>query len=121
MNTLSRYIGREVVKGAAFAALALLAILNFFTFTDELRDLGEGDYGLDSIFLYLTLTSPHSLYELIPSGALIGGLVVLGNLANNQELAAMQAAGVSRGRIVWAVLQAGLVIALISGIIGKRK
>ncbi|MDF9392500.1 MULTISPECIES: LPS export ABC transporter permease LptG [Methylococcus] len=119
MNTLNRYIGLEVIKGAAFAALVLLALLNFFTFADELRDLGEGNYGLGSILLYLTLTSPHSLYELIPSGALIGGLVVLGNMANNHELVAMQAAGVSRGRIVWAVLRAGIVISLISVVISE--
>lgn len=119
MNTLNRYIGREVVKGAGFAALVLLALLNFFTFADELRDLGEGNYGLGSIFLYLTLTSPHSLYELIPSGALIGGLAVLGNMASNHELVAMQAAGVSRGRIVWAVLRAGIALSLISVLISE--
>jgi lipopolysaccharide export system permease protein len=119
VKTLNRYIGREVLKGSAFAALVLLAVLNFFTFADELRDLGQGNYGLGSIFLYLTLSSPHSLYELIPSAALIGSLVTLGNLANDHELVAMQAAGMSRGRIIGAVLRAGLLLSLASVLIGE--
>ena len=71
------------------------------------------------MFLYLTLTSPRNFYELMPSGALLGSLVTLGNLANNRELVAMQAAGVSRPRIVWAVLRGGILLAIVTALIGE--
>lgn len=119
MKVLYRYILIEVIKGSVVAALVLLTLLNFFTFTDELGDLGEGDYGLGSIFLYLALTSPRNFYELMPSGALLGSLMTLGALANNRELVAMQAAGVSRPGIIWAVLRAGLLLAVGTGLIGE--
>lgn len=119
MNVLNRYLAIEVIKGSVLATLVLLTLLNFFSFTDELSSLGEGDYGLGSIFLYLTLTSPRNFYELMPSGALLGSLVTLGALANHRELVAMQAAGVSRPRIIWAVLRAGLLLAFVTVLIGE--
>ncbi len=119
MNVLGRYILIEVIKGSIVATLVLLTLLNFFSFTDELSDLGDGDYGLGSIFMYLTLTSPRNFYELMPSGALLGSLMTLGALANNRELVAMQAAGVSRPGIIWAVLRAGLLLAVVTALIGE--
>ncbi len=119
MRTLDRYVAKEVIKGALIAVLVLLALLNFFTFADELGDMGEGDYGLRQIFGYLALTSPRAVYELMPSAALVGGLVTLGGLANNRELMAMQAAGASRARIIRAVIMGGLVLLAISVGIGE--
>jgi len=119
MRTLSRYIAGEVVKGSLIAVLILLALLNFFTFADELGDLGQGNYSLASIAQYLILTSPRNFYELMPSAALVGSLVTLGALANNRELVAMQAAGISRLRIIVAVLTGGMVLVLISLGIGE--
>lgn len=119
MKTLDLYIAKEVVKGALIAVAVLLALLNFFTFADELGDLGEGDYGFKQIFGYLMLTTPRALYELMPSAALVGSLVTLGGLANNRELMAMQAAGASRARIIRAVLMGGLVLLLIAVGVGE--
>lgn len=119
MRTIDRYIIKEVLKGSLIASLVLLALLSFFTFADELGDMGEGDYGLKQIFLYLAYTSPRSFYELLPSAALAGSLVTLGALANNRELMAMQAAGASRARIIRAVLTGGLLLLAISVSIGE--
>ncbi len=119
MKTLDRYIAREVILGSLIAVLVLLALLNFFTFADELGDMGEGDYGLRQIFAYIALTSPRSFYELLPSAALVGSLVTLGGLANNRELMAMQAAGASRIRLIRAVLAGGLVLLAISVAVGE--
>ena len=119
MSILYRYISTQVVTGSVLATLILLSLLNFFSFTDELGELGDGDYGLGSVFLYLTLTSPRNVYELIPSGALLGSLVALGTMANNRELVAMQAAGWSRPKIIWAVLRGGLIIAIVTALIGE--
>jgi lipopolysaccharide export system permease protein len=119
MRTLGRYIAGEVVKGSLIAVLILLALLNFFTFADELGDLGRGNYGLASIVQYLILTSPRNFYELMPSAALVGSLVTLGALANNRELVAMQAAGASRLRIIASVLAGGMMLVCISLGVGE--
>lgn len=119
MKALNLYIIREVVQGSLIACLVLLALLNFFTFADEMADLGQGNYGIKQIFIYLSLTSPRDFYELMPSAALLGCLVNLGALANHRELVAMQSAGFSRVRIILAALMGGMVLLAISIGIGE--
>ncbi|MCK5926268.1 MAG: LptF/LptG family permease, partial [Methylococcales bacterium] len=86
MNLLTRHIIKEVLKGSFLALILLLTLFNLFTFSDELKDMGTGDYGLKEIFLYLLLTSPRVFYELVPSAALLGSLFVLGTMANHSEI-----------------------------------
>jgi lipopolysaccharide export system permease protein len=119
MKVLNRYIATEILKGSLVASLVLLSLLNFFTFTDELGDMDEGTYGIKDIFIYLSMTSPRDFYELLPSAALLGSLVTLGGMGSNRELIAMQAAGASKFRIIWAVIRGGLILAVFSLLIGE--
>lgn len=119
MNVITAYIVREILKGSVIALLFILTLFNLFTFSDELKSLGEGDYGLKQIFAYLALTSPRVLYELIPSSALIGSLFILGAMGNNRELIAMQAAGLSVPRILMAVMAAGAILVVFSILVGE--
>ena len=119
MNVLSFYIAKEILKGSVIALLVLLTLFNLFTFADELRELGKGHYGLKEIFYYLSLTSPTTVYELVPASALIGSLFVLGSMGNNRELVAMQASGLSVLGIIKAAMLAGLVLVSASVLIGE--
>jgi lipopolysaccharide export system permease protein len=119
MNVLTYYIVKEILKGSFVALLCLLTLFNLFTFSDELGDLGKGHYGLKEIFYYVTLTSPTVFYELIPASALLGSLFILGNMANNRELVAMQAAGLPIFGIVKSVLAAGAVLVIIAFLVGE--
>jgi lipopolysaccharide export system permease protein len=118
MNVLTLYISREILKGSIITLFILLAIFNLFTLTDELKDM-DGQYGLKQIFSYVALTSPTVLFQLVPASALIGSLFVLGTLGNNRELIAMQAAGLSVLGIIKAVMIAGLVLVIMSMLIGE--
>ena len=119
MNVLTQYIVKEVLKGSFIAVLCLLTLFNLFTFSDELGDLGKGNYGLKEIIYYVALTSPTVFYELIPAAALLGSLFILGNMANNRELVAMQASGLSIFGIIKAVLVAGVIMVSIAFLVGE--
>jgi len=119
VNVLTGYIVREILKGSLVAALLLLTLFNLFTFSDQLKDLGKGHYGLTEIFYYLALTSPSVFYELMPASALLGSLFILGAMGNNRELIAMRAAGLSILGIIRAVMMAGLILVMISILIGE--
>jgi lipopolysaccharide export system permease protein len=94
-------------------------LFNLFTFSDELKDLGKGSYGLKEIFYYLTLTSPRVFYELVPASALLGSLFILGAMGNHRELIAMRAAGLSVLGIIKAVMVAGAILVFISLLVGE--
>ncbi|MGR9114834.1 MAG: LPS export ABC transporter permease LptG [Gammaproteobacteria bacterium] len=119
MNVLTGYIVKEILKGSLVALVLLLTLFNLFTFSDELKVLGSGNYGLKEIFKYLALTSPRVLYELMPSAALLGSLFVLGAMGNNRELIAMRASGVSVLGIIKAVMLAGAILAALSIGVGE--
>ena len=119
ITTLDRYIAKEVIKGSLVAISVLLSLLTFFTFADELGDMGKGNYGMKEIAKYLALTLPRNFYELLPTASLVGSLVTLGGLANNRELVAMKASGVPESRIILAVLGGGLVLLVLAIGVGE--
>ncbi len=119
MKVLSIYIIKEVIKGSLLALILLLTLFNLFTFSDELKDIGIGNYGIKQILLYLALTSPRVMYELIPSSALLGSLFVVGSFANNREIVAMRAGGFSIFWIIKTVMLAGLIMVIFAFIIGE--
>ena len=119
MNVLTGYMVREILKGSFVALILLLTLFNLFTFTDELGDLGKGTYGLKEIFYYVALTSPRVLYELVPSSALLGSLFVLGSMANQRELIAMQSAGLPVTGIIKSALLAGAILVVLAVCVGE--
>ncbi len=119
MNVLTGYMVREILKGSFIALLLLLTLFNLFTLSDELKFLGKGSYGLKEIFYFIVLTSPTTFYELVPASALLGSLFILGNMGNNRELIAMQAAGLSIFGIIKAVMVAGSILVAISLFVGE--
>ncbi|MBD9417298.1 LPS export ABC transporter permease LptG [Pseudomonas sp. PDM16] len=118
MHKLDRYIGTSVF----FAILSVLGIIVglalLFAFIDELGDLSD-NYGTLEALVYVVLTLPRRAYEMLPMAALIGCLIGLGSLASNSELTIMRAAGVSVGRIVWAVMKPMLVLMLAGVLVGE--
>ncbi len=119
MSVLRWYIVKEILKGSAIAIILLLTLFNLFTFSDELKDLGKGNYGLKEILSYLALTSPRVFYELVPSAALLGSLFVVGAMGNNREIIAMRAAGASIFWIINSVMLAGAILVIIALLVGE--
>lgn len=114
MRVLNRYIAIEILKSTSLALLFLLSLVLIITFADELGDMGKGQYDLLAIVKYLALIAPRNFYELMPSATLLGALITLGGMANNNELTAMRAAGISRWQIIMSVLRVGVVLMLVS-------
>ncbi|KAF3978502.1 MAG: LPS export ABC transporter permease LptG [Methylococcales symbiont of Iophon sp. n. MRB-2018] len=119
MNVLTFYIVREVLKGSFVALGILLTLFNLFTLSDELKDVGTGSYGLKEVFIYLLLTSPRVLYELVPSAALLGSLFVVGAMGNHREIVAMRAAGLPIFWVIKSVMLAGVVLVVIAVFVGE--
>jgi len=102
MNTLRRYLGREVLQATAFVLLALLAIFAFFDIVAQLEEVGRNGYTLRAALLYVLLSQPARIYELMPIAALIGTIYALSKLASSSEFTIMRVSGMSTRRLaVW--------------------
>ncbi|MDX9786691.1 MAG: LPS export ABC transporter permease LptG [Desulfobacterales bacterium] len=116
MKTIDLYIGSSFIKWV-FLLLAILAVLfSFIELLTQLDDVGKGAYGLDNAVIFMALTLPKRLLDLMPVSTLIGGIIALGQMADQRELLAMQAAGISVLRISAVVFVTGMLLVLASGL-----
>lgn len=119
MKILDRYIGWNIVAATATVLLVLVSIFTFFAFIDQLEDLGRGNYGIGKILVFVMFSVPSLTYQLFPMAALIGSLIGFGTLMRNGELAVIRCVGVSKGRVVLAVVKAGLVLLATAMLVGE--
>ena len=108
---INRYLQRNVFMGTAAALMLLVSLALFFNLVRELGDL-ERDYDVFKVMQFLALRLPGRIVEFLPLATLLGSMLSLGALASNSELIAMQASGITMRRMLSALLQAGLVLAL---------
>lgn len=118
MVKLDRYIGKSVFIAILAVLGIILGLASLFAFIDEMGDISD-TYTLADAGSFVFLTAPRRLYEMLPMAALIGCLIGLGSLASSSELTIMRAAGVSIGRIVWAVMKPMLVLMIAGVLIGE--
>lgn len=119
MSILDRYLLRAIARSSILIMLVLLALSGFINLVDQLKDVGVGRFGTtDALFMVLFLW-PRHVFDMFPMAVLMGSMFGLGALANHSELIAIRAAGVSLGRLVWATLLAGTVLAGIAAVVGE--
>jgi lipopolysaccharide export system permease protein len=119
MSIFDRYVFRTVMGTTGLVMLILLALSGFVNFTAQLKYVGEGDFTLFSAMLVLLLQWPRQAFDMLPIAALLGSLLGLGALANNSELVAIRAAGVSIWRVARGVAITGMVLATITLALGE--
>jgi lipopolysaccharide export system permease protein len=69
------------------------------------------------MFVFFTL--PGRILDMIPASTLLGSIIALGLLADNNELLAMRANGISVKRICWSVILAAIFPMLAAGILAE--
>lgn len=119
MRTVRRYVAREVFAASALVFCALLLLFAFFDFIQELSELGRGNYHLSLAALYVLLSLPGRAYEVLPVAALIGTLFALAQLVANAEYTVMRVSGVSLRNMALNLVRIGLVLSLLTFLLGE--
>ncbi len=119
MKLFDFYIGSSFLKCFFLIILILAVLFSFFELLSQLDDVGRGSYRLNNAVIFVILTLPKRLLDLMPISTLLGGIVALGLLADHNELLALQAAGISVPRICTGVLATGMLLILTSGIMAE--
>ena len=117
---LTFYIVRHVLGTTAVVALAMLAIQSFIVLVTEADETGKNGFGALQLVQATLLQMPSGLALLMPIVAMIGTLMGLGMLAQQSELTAMRAAGLSNSRIAAATLLAGAVLGALGWVVSDE-
>ena len=113
MKKLDLYIGSSILWSLALVVTILVVIFSFLEFVSQLDDVGKGNYQLKDVLLFIGLTLPRRILDMMPISTLLGSIVALGLLADHGELLAMQAGGMSVRRICWSVFALGTLLILV--------
>ncbi len=108
MKILDKYIIRTILIHTVVVMIILSAVHFIFTLLAELPDAGHGNYNMIEIFIYTIMRLPADIYVISPIIILIGMILGLGNLSENQELTVIKGSGFSVYRISYQVLKAGI-------------
>ena len=116
---LFRYFAREILGASLLVLLGLLALFGFFDLVRELDDLGKGAYRLNLMLAYVALSLPSHAYVLLPAAGLMGTLFALARMSEQSEITVMRSAGLSLKQLAAHVAGVGLVIAILTAVIGE--
>jgi len=119
MKTLSRYIGREVLYATLLIFVALLMLFAFFDLIHELANVGKDGYPLGRALLFVGLSVPGHIYELVPTAALIGTLFAIAQMVANSEYTVMRASGASLTQITLSIVRVGIPLAIATFLAGE--
>lgn len=119
MKILDRHVQNAVLQATAMVALVVTALAMVSTFISEADELGEGHYTLAKIVQYVVLSTPDNVHVVFPVVALLGALLGLGGLAAGSELVVIRATGVSVARLAVSAARTGLILAVVSLLIGE--
>jgi lipopolysaccharide export system permease protein len=119
MRLIGGYLIREISLGILAVLFGFLALFAFFDLINELEDIGRAGYRLHHAVLYVLLSLPGHVYELMPVAALIGCIYALSQFAGNSEFTAMRAAGMSRFMALRSIIGIGVVLAILTALAGE--
>ena len=119
MKILSNYLLKEVTINVLLIMVALIAMLSFFDLIQELENLGKGTYSFSKIIIFVILSMPGHVYDVMPVAVLVGCMLSLGQLARHSELIIFRVSGVSILSMTYLLLRVGLLFTLLTFLIGE--
>ena len=109
LRILDRYVLRELMAPFGLALLLLTFVLEIPPILQHGEALIAEGASWDIVIRVLATLLPQSLGITIPMALLVGILITLGRLSGDREVVAMEACGVSPGRLLRPLLLFGLV------------
>lgn len=119
MGILDRYIGRTIFAATFLSLFVLIGLSSIIKFVEQMKSIGRGDYDVFAAAYFVILKMPVEIAMFFPMAALIGALIGLGSLASGSELVVMQAAGISKFRIVLSVLKTAVPMVIAVMLLGE--
>jgi lipopolysaccharide export system permease protein len=110
LKIIDGYLGKNTIQGFILVISLLVVIFSLFELLCQLDSVGRGTYRVPDALIFMALTIPKRLADLIPMAGLLGSIVALGLLADHQEITAMRAAGLSVQRISLTVLATSILL-----------
>jgi len=111
MGTLYRYLGGQLIRVTVLGSLALTLVLTLVFMVEPLRKQGLEPMEAGMVFLYVL---PFPFAMSLPFGALLAASITYGRFAQDRELLACRASGISTPKLLLPAVGLGLVVTIIT-------
>lgn len=119
LQLYQRYLMRETLAAIALVLAAFLALFAFFDLINELRSVGDNGYQFHHALIFVALSLPGLVYELIPIATLIGTLYALTTLARHSEITVLRASGLATRDLLMTLFRVAGLLALVTFFVGE--
>lgn len=119
VSSLHRYILSQFFSSLLVCLFAVTSLFFVFDLFERMRIFLREDSELSDILSYLIFKIPLIIHLMLPVAVLIATLFSIGRLSQTSEITAMRSSGVSLNWIAKPLLLVGLLISLVSFIIGE--
>lgn len=119
VSIVQRYLAREILVAVIFVLIAFLGLFAFFDLIAELSNVGKNGYRIEQAAIIVLLGLPGRAYELLPIAALIGTIYALAQLASHSEFTILRVAGLSTSSAARMVLLPGVLLVILTFVIGE--
>ncbi len=119
INIFKRYFWQETSINILMTMLGLLSMFAFFDLIQELDNLGRGNYNITEMLIFVLLSVPSHIYDVVPVAVLVGMMYSLSTLARNSELIVMRVSGLSLLNIGLILIKIGFLFTVITFFVGE--
>lgn len=119
MKILTRYMVKTMTFYTIITLLIWLGIYAFFSFIDEVDNIGQANYTIIEAIIYVGFDLPSVAYSHAPVIILLGTLLALANLASTAQLIVIRGAGMSIMKIAGIAVKIALMFMLVAIFVGE--
>ena len=119
MAIVEKYISKNLIITISIVTLILTGVVSLLDLVDEIKKVGTGNYTFKMALIYVFLSIPQNMYEIMPLSCLIGGLIGLSKLSSTNELNALKAGGISFYKIILITIRLGIYLVIFTFLIGE--
>lgn len=116
---LKRYIAKHIVIATGLVTFVITGVLFLMGMLSELRNIGEGDYGMLMAIFFVLMRLPNQLYQYSPVLLLLGCTIGLSMLSSHRELIVMRSSGFAVRQIIGSVIVTAFFLMMVFSIIGE--
>ncbi len=119
IKKLHIYIAKNIIIANIIIIVAVAGIYWLLLMMTEAKNIGVGNYNINTMLLCTLLLLPKNLYNIFPMISLVATLLGLGYLVKNNEIIIMQVSGMSKKHLSKVIIIIAMIIVIIISILAE--
>jgi len=113
MKILDKYLLKSIFRTSLLVLFSLVLVFAFFQFIEELNEVHEKNYPLESAIKYILFLFPSYFNSLLVLALMIGTVFSIGQLNSDKELQIFHVASISQRNLIGKIIKYPFLISIV--------